>query len=116
MNLSTVSAVQQTTASSRNPLQSMELAARQVERSLTADSSAPTLLEQLNVTVQTGPSASGLADADYARTVGLSLGNVTQVRMHSKVPLPPEIKEHFGRILWVEFRIVLRTDVGFSYM
>lgn len=101
MNTS-VATVHSAVSTPRNVLQSMELAAKNVEKNLIADNAVPSLLDQLNVNPQIGPSASGLTDADYA-TLGcypFSLTNITQIKTHSKVPLPPEIKEHFSRILY----------------
>lgn len=99
--MNTTVAVNQTTDGSRNALQNIEIAARNVDRSLNNDSSAPTLLASLNVNPQIGPSASGLTDTDYPSLSGLplALSNVTQIKTYNKVPLPPEIKEHFSRIL-----------------
>lgn len=101
MNTS-VSTVQSSASTARNALQSMEVAARNIEKSTIADNAVPSLLDQLNVNPQVGPSASGLADSDYATLGGypFSLTNITQIKTHSKVPLPPEIKEHFSRILF----------------
>lgn len=91
-----------TVSTQKNVLQNMELAARNVDKSLIADNTVPSLLDQLNVNPQIGPSASGLTDADYATLGGypFPLTNITQIKTHSKVPLPPEIKEHFSRILF----------------
>lgn len=89
------------TDGSRNMLQNMEIAARNVDRSLNNDNSAPALFASLNVNPQIGPSASGLTDTDYPSLTGLplALNKLTQVKTYNKVPLPPEIKEHFSRIL-----------------
>lgn len=105
---------------SRIPLQNMELAARHIDKSLLADNAAPGLLEQLNISPQTGPSASGLTDADFATLGGLphSLSNITQIKTHSKVPLPPEVKEHFSRILfstkWIYSGMLLCFLIAFN--
>lgn len=95
-----VSAVNQS-IDNRNLMQNMEIAARNVDKSLHSDCCAPSLLDILNINPQIGPSASGLTDADYPSLAGLplQLSNITQMKTFSKVPLPPEIKEHFSRIL-----------------
>lgn len=85
----------------RNTLQNMEIAARNVDRSLNSDTCAPSLIEVLNINPQVGPSASGLVDTDYPSLTGLplQLSHLTQIKTYNKVALPPEIKEHFSRIL-----------------
>lgn len=43
---------------------------------------------------------SGLDDHDYPSLNGASsLTNINQMKIHSKIPLPSEVMEHFGRIL-----------------
>jgi hypothetical protein len=46
---------------------------------------------------------SGLNDMDYPSANGLvsGLSNVKHVTTTNKVPLPPEVMEHFGRILFL---------------
>jgi len=47
-----------------------------------------------------GPTVSGLDDHDYPSLNGASsLTNINQMKIHSKIPLPSEVMEHFGRIL-----------------
>lgn len=48
-----------------------------------------------------GPTVSGLDDHDYPNLNGASicLTNINQMKIHSKIPLPSEVMEHFGRIL-----------------
>lgn len=48
-----------------------------------------------------GPTVSGLDDHDYPSLHGssISLTNINQMKIHSKIPLPSEVMEHFGRIL-----------------
>lgn len=48
-----------------------------------------------------GPTVSGLDDHDYPNLNGasMSLTNINQMKIHSKIPLPSEVMEHFGRIL-----------------
>ncbi|XP_018320831.1 nuclear pore complex protein Nup154 [Agrilus planipennis] len=85
---------------SRQSHYSLESAVHNLEWSLVNDGSAPSLLEKMNVNQQTGPTASGLTEHDYPTLSGLSLSlnNLTQIRTLSKVPLPPEIMEHFSHI------------------
>lgn len=47
---------------------------------------------------------SGLNDMDYPSANGLlsGLSNVKHVTTTNKVPLPPEVMEHFGRILFLK--------------
>lgn len=47
-----------------------------------------------------GPTVSGLDDHDYPNLNGasISLTNINQMKIHSKIPLPSEVMEHFGRI------------------
>lgn len=74
---------------------------QQIEKCLSRDNVAPTLPELMNLSPQSGPTASGLTDHDYPglNTPGLSVQNLTQIKTLNKVPLPPEIMEHFTRIL-----------------
>lgn len=78
----------------------LQLAARHIEKCLIKDNNAPTLLDQLNINPQSGPTASGLSDHDYPALVGLpqSIISRTQMKTLSKVPLPPEIMEHFNHM------------------
>ena len=46
-----------------------------------------------------GPTVSGLDIYDYPNINSATLINVNYMRIHSKVPLPSEVMEHFGRIL-----------------
>lgn len=36
----------------------------------------------------------------------MTLTNINQMKIHSKIPLPSEVMEHFGRILSIYFKIV----------
>lgn len=48
-----------------------------------------------------GATVSGLSELDYPTVSSLSsLASVSQLHTLNKVPLPPEIMEHFGRILY----------------
>ncbi|KAL1505828.1 hypothetical protein ABEB36_005300 [Hypothenemus hampei] len=82
------------------PLQKMEIAARNVDKSLQLDCSAPKLTDLMNVNAQTGSTASGLIDHDYPSLNGMpvALSNMPQIRNTSTVPLPPEIIDHFSHV------------------
>ncbi|CAH0559339.1 unnamed protein product [Brassicogethes aeneus] len=98
MNVSSI--IDQTMDNTRMPLQKMEIAARNVDRSLNIDCSAPRLIDQLNVNAQTGSTASGLIDNDYPLLNGIpfTLNNMTQIKTVNNIPLPPEIVDHFTHI------------------
>ncbi|RZC41057.1 nuclear pore complex protein Nup155 [Asbolus verrucosus] len=82
------------------PIQKMEIAARNVDKSLAIDCSAPTLLDLMNIHPPQCSTASGLTDHDYPilSRAPLALDSMFQIKTASKVPLPPEILEHFGHI------------------
>jgi nuclear pore complex protein Nup155 len=82
------------------PIQKMEVAARNVDKSLAIDCSAPTLLDLMNIHPPQCSTASGLTDHDYPVLSGapLALNSMLQIKTASKVPLPPEILEHFSHI------------------
>ncbi|XP_060525435.1 nuclear pore complex protein Nup155 isoform X2 [Cylas formicarius] len=89
-----------TLQNSQLPVQKMELAARNVDKSLAMDNNAPRLIDFMNVTAQSGSTNSGLTDFDYPTINGLplALNNMTQIRNVSNVPLPPEIIDHFSHV------------------
>lgn len=84
------------------PIQKMEIAARNVDRSLSMDCSAPKLVDLMNINAQTGSTASGLVDQDYPSLSGFpgTLNSLAQVKNINSVPLPAEIVDHFSRILF----------------
>jgi len=49
-----------------------------------------------------GPTVSGLDDHDYPSLNGVSMNltNINQMKIYNKIPLPSEVMEHFGRILF----------------
>lgn len=81
----------------------MEVAARNVDKSLVIDNNAPRLIELMKINTQSGSTASGLTDNDYPTLSGmpLALNNMTQIKCINNVPLPPEIVDHFTRILFI---------------
>lgn len=82
-------------------IQKMEIAARNVDKSFVLDNNAPRLIDLMNVNTQSGSTASGLTDNDYPTLSGipLTVSNMTQIKCVNTVPLPPEIVDHFTRIL-----------------
>lgn len=58
-----------------------------------------------------GPTVSGLDDHDYPNLNGISMSltNINQMKIHSKIPLPSEVMEHFGRILFKYSRPILSS-------
>lgn len=82
-------------------IQKMEIAARNVDKSFVLDNNAPRLIDLMNVNTQSGSTASGLTDNDYPTLSGmpLAVSNMTQIKCVNTVPLPPEIVDHFTRIL-----------------
>lgn len=89
----------------RVPVNSLELAGRTIEKCYTSDGSAPSFIELTSIINNYTPTYSGFTDQDYPNLSGLALGltNFTQIKTLSKVPLPPEVMEHFGRILFMIF-------------
>ncbi|KAG5885911.1 hypothetical protein JTB14_032929 [Gonioctena quinquepunctata] len=87
---------------SQNPLSKMEVASRNVDKSLQLDNNAPRLIDLMNINPQSGSTASGLIDHDYPSFAGLplTLSNMTQIKCINNVPLPTEIVDHFTRILF----------------
>lgn len=87
---------------SQIPVQKMEIAARNVDKSLLVENNAPRLIELMNISPQSGSTASGLTDNDYPSLSGIPLSskNLTQIKCINNIPLPPEIVEHFTRILF----------------
>lgn len=89
--------------SSQIPIPKMEIAARNVDKSFVVDNNAPRLIDLMNINSQSGPTASGLTDNDYPTLSGLplALSNMIQIKCINNVPLPPEIVDHFTRILFI---------------
>lgn len=83
-----------------NSSYALEQAARYIEKCLLKDNSAPSLYDMLNIS-QNCPTVSGLTDHDYPNLTGYSgsTNSMQQIRLFNKVPLPPEVLEHFNRIL-----------------
>lgn len=79
---------------------SLEQAAKYVEKCLNKDNTAPTLFELMNITPQTGPTCSGLAEHDYPSIMPYQGPSTHMIEMLSlaKVPLPQEIMENFNHM------------------
>lgn len=86
---------------SQLPIQKMEIAARNIDKSFVVDNNAPRLIDLMNINPQSGSTASGLTDNDYPTlsSIPLALNNMTQIKCINNIPLPPEIIDHFTRIL-----------------
>lgn len=82
-------------------LDALEMAGKMVDKHIVADSNFPSLINLMRYNAQGGPTVSGLDVYDYPNLNGasLSLTNINQMRTHSKIPLPSQVMEHFGRIL-----------------
>lgn len=83
------------------PIQKMELAARYIDKFLSADSTAPHLINLLNVNPQIGATGSGSSDHDYPllSAGGNSLNNMSLIKMINNVPLPADIVDNTSRII-----------------
>ncbi|XP_029678395.1 nuclear pore complex protein Nup155 isoform X1 [Formica exsecta] len=81
-------------------LDSLEMAGKMVDKHIIADSNFPSLINLMRYNVQGGPTVSGLDDHDYPNLNGasISLTNINQMKIHSKIPLPSEVMEHFGHM------------------
>ncbi|KAG7189622.1 hypothetical protein KM043_017304 [Ampulex compressa] len=81
-------------------LDALEMAGKMVDKHIVADSNFPSLINLMRYNVQGGPTVSGLDDHDYPNLNGtsVSLTNINQMKMHSKIPLPSEVMEHFGHM------------------
>ncbi|KAK4882783.1 hypothetical protein RN001_006102 [Aquatica leii] len=81
-------------------LHSVEIAARNFDKALASDSSAPTLLDIMNISPESGPTSSGAVDNDYPNLMRLppALAKISQLKASNKIPLPAEILEQFKHI------------------
>ncbi|KAF7285413.1 nuclear pore complex protein Nup154 [Rhynchophorus ferrugineus] len=98
--INTSSMVNHTLESAQLPIQRMEIAARNIDKSLMSDFDAPKLIELMNITPQSGSTPSGLIDHDYPSLNGIPLvtNNIPQIKTLNSVPLPPEIVDHFSHV------------------
>ncbi|KAK0174071.1 hypothetical protein PV328_007188 [Microctonus aethiopoides] len=81
-------------------LDALEMAGKMVDKHIVADSNFPSLISLMRYSVQGGPTVSGLDDYDYPNLNGnlLNLTSLNQMKMHSKIPLPSEVMEHFSHM------------------
>ncbi|GLG97236.1 Nuclear pore complex protein Nup155 [Gryllus bimaculatus] len=77
-------------------LESLELAGKVLEKHMVADNSIPTFLDITEINATGGPTVSGQADPHYPNIPGIS--DVKLMSTLSKLPLPPEVMEHFGHM------------------
>ena len=87
----------------QNTVATAETAVLQIEKCIAKDNMAPSLVELMNLTPQSGPTSSGLSDYEYPTLMSITQAadNMTQMRTLNKVPLPADIVEHLSRILYV---------------
>ncbi|XP_045519163.1 nuclear pore complex protein Nup154 [Pieris brassicae] len=80
-------------------LESLELAGCTLDRYITCDNSRPSFLEITGIAVQGTPTCSGLNAGDYRNLAALlNHSTLSQLKILNKVPLPPEIMEHFAHM------------------
>ncbi|KAI5633066.1 hypothetical protein NE865_14194 [Phthorimaea operculella] len=80
-------------------LDRLEFAGCTLDRYITADNSRPSFLEITGIATQRSPTCSGLNAGDYRNLAALlNHPNLSQLKIQNKVPLPPEIMEHFAHM------------------
>ncbi|KOB76758.1 Uncharacterized protein OBRU01_03818, partial [Operophtera brumata] len=84
---------------SKMNLESLELAGCTLDRYIGTDNSRPSFLEITGIAAQRNPTCSGLSAGDYRNLAALlNHPNLSQLKIINKVPLPPEIMEHFAHM------------------
>ncbi|XP_051175538.1 nuclear pore complex protein Nup154 isoform X2 [Leptopilina boulardi] len=96
-------------------LDSLEMAGKMVDKHINADSNFPSLINLMRYTVQGGPTVSGLDVYDYPNLNGSNLLNVNHMKIHSKIPLPSEVMEHFGH-MQCHCMMGLFTDISKAWL
>ncbi|XP_014228329.1 nuclear pore complex protein Nup154 [Trichogramma pretiosum] len=98
-------------------LDALEMAGKMVDKHIVADSNFPSLINLMRYNVQGNPTVSGLDVYDYPNLNGtsMSLTNINQMRMHSKIPLPSEVMEHFGH-MQCHCMMGLFTDISKAWL
>ncbi|XP_014205239.1 nuclear pore complex protein Nup155 [Copidosoma floridanum] len=98
-------------------LDALEMAGKMVDKHIVADSNFPTLINLMHYNVQGGPTVSGLDIYDYPNLNGVSMGltNINQMKMHSKIPLPSEVMEHFSH-MQCHCMMGLFTDISKAWL
>ncbi|XP_026329328.1 nuclear pore complex protein Nup154 [Hyposmocoma kahamanoa] len=80
-------------------LECLEFAGCNLDRYISEDNSLPSFLEVTGIATQRSPTCSGLNAGDYSNlAVLLGHPNLSQLKVINKVPLPPEIMEHFAHM------------------
>ncbi|CAK1581968.1 unnamed protein product [Parnassius mnemosyne] len=80
-------------------LECLELAGCTLDRYIIVDNSRPSFLEITGIAAQSNPTCSGLNAGDYRNLAALlNHQNLSQLKILNKVPLPPEIMEHFAHM------------------
>ncbi|XP_073824814.1 nuclear pore complex protein Nup154 [Musca autumnalis] len=81
-------------------LEMLDVAGNMFERYDSIDLSTPGLLEMTGINQHVMATASGLNDYDYQNLSNLTMGHkqLNQLQTISKIPIPPEILEHFKHI------------------
>ncbi|XP_049867137.1 nuclear pore complex protein Nup154 [Pectinophora gossypiella] len=84
---------------SKMQLERLEFAGCTLDRYITADNTRPSFLEITGIAAQRSPTCSGLNAGDYRNLAALlNHPNLSQLKILNKVPLPPEIMEHFAHM------------------
>lgn len=101
----------------KNHLDALEMAGKMVDKHIVADSNFPSLINLMRYSVQSGPTVSGLDDHDYPKLNGnsSSLTSINQMKMHSKIPLPSEVMEHFSH-MQCHCMMGLFTDISKAWL
>ncbi|XP_058056850.1 nuclear pore complex protein Nup154 [Anopheles bellator] len=82
------------------PTEELEYAGSMLEHHEIVDASQPGLLELMGVSQAGTPTASGKGELDYQPLSSLSMGlkELHQLSTVNKMPIPPEIMEHFNHV------------------
>ncbi|XP_072943957.1 nuclear pore complex protein Nup154 [Epargyreus clarus] len=84
---------------SKMQLECLELAGYTLDRYINVDNSRPSFLEITGIAAQKSPTCSGLNAGDYRNLAALlNHPTLSQLKILNKVPLPPEIMEHFAHM------------------
>ncbi|XP_035777971.1 nuclear pore complex protein Nup154-like [Anopheles albimanus] len=83
-----------------NSSEPLKFAGEMLQKHDLVDATTPGLLEVTGVSQIGAPTASGWAEYDYQHLSGLSMGlkELNQLSTVNKVPIPPEIMEHFNHV------------------
>ncbi|XP_050089224.1 nuclear pore complex protein Nup154 [Anopheles aquasalis] len=83
-----------------NNSEPLKFAGEMLQKHDLVDATTPGLLEVTGVSQIGAPTASGWGEYDYQHLSGLSMGlkDLNQLSTVNKVPIPPEIMEHFNHV------------------